>query len=186
MPPIPPLFTLPIEPNGRITWYVLSHPIPSFKATNAVVFCQGGTLHHSALTGSPLAPVPKLRNSVLIFSKQSQHPTFSPPLSSYICIAPRQPPDPLLLPFVPALTRYTRSPFSKGRCGYDVGDTEILQQRIGLRERGEGWVEVLGWKFISTLAAAIDVRPISTPKHGALLSETGLTDDVHPDTQCRP
>lgn len=25
MPPIPPLFTLPIQPNGRITWYVLPY-----------------------------------------------------------------------------------------------------------------------------------------------------------------
>ena len=29
MPPIPPLFTLPIQPNGRITWYVLPYLFPS-------------------------------------------------------------------------------------------------------------------------------------------------------------
>ena len=58
MPPIPPLFTLPIEPNGRITWYVLSHPIPSSKAANAEVLSQGGTLYHSALNESPLDQVP--------------------------------------------------------------------------------------------------------------------------------
>ena len=48
MPPIPPLFILPIEPNGKITWYVLLRPIPSVKVINPQVFGGGeeSTYYH--------------------------------------------------------------------------------------------------------------------------------------------
>ena len=145
MPPIPPLFVLPIEPNGKITWYVLPRPFLPVKVMNPQVFGGGEESTYRNLTPNKalLTSVPRLVRSMLIFYWQKKYSTFSPHLSSNLRIPPGQPPHPLLLQCPPARARYTRPPISKRRRSHDVRHTQILQQWIGLRECGEGRAEIL-------------------------------------------
>ena len=169
MPPIPPLFILPIEPNGKLTWYVLPPPFPSFTVISPQVV---GPREESTLPPCPhpnkalLTSIPRLVRSMLTFYSQSKHSTFSPRLSSHLRNAPGQPPHSLLLQCALARARHTRPPLSQRRRGHDVGHTQILQQWVGLRECGEGRAEIFQWKLVSSLEAAIDVR----------------TNDLHPES----
>lgn len=112
-------------------------------------------------------------NMLTIYWEKPKHPTYPSNLSSNLRIAPGQPPHPLLLQFASTRPRYTGPPFPQRCRGHDVRDTQILQQRAGLRKRREGRAEVLGRQPVPAVEAAVDVNDASRfpPSHRSSLPE---------------